>query len=173
MGKYANFYDGVRKLLDKVADALDPDSADVKTANYQTAVLNSLERIGEKVSDVVDATLPDPSTATDGDTLVVDDGEWVIGSGGGGGGGGALVCSVDLQTGALDKTWKEIHDAYADGKIIVCDFDSEGELERLYLGQLTENTEAYGVVFYELQGEPAAYLFSTDTENDYPVLSGD
>lgn len=93
MGKYANFYDGVRKLLDKIADALDPDSADVKTANYQTAVLNSLERIGDKVGDVVSATLPDASTATDGDTLVVADGEWTIGSGGGG--GGAVVIRVE------------------------------------------------------------------------------
>ena len=81
MGKYANFYDGVRELLDKIADALDPGTADTKTANYQTAVLNSLERIGDKVGDVASATLPDASTATDGDTLVVDDGEWTIGSG--------------------------------------------------------------------------------------------
>ncbi len=34
------------------------------------------------------------------------------GSGGGGSsGGGVLVCSMDMQTFALDKTWQEIHDA--------------------------------------------------------------
>lgn len=111
MGKYANFYDGVRKLLDKIADALDPGTADTKTANYQTAVLNSLSRIGDKVGSAV---LPDASTATDGDTLVVDDGEWTIGSGGGGGtGGGVLIVHEDLDTGYLDKTWQEIFDTLA------------------------------------------------------------
>ncbi len=47
MGKFANFYDGVSLLLDKLADKIDPGKADVKSANYSTSVLNSLERIAE------------------------------------------------------------------------------------------------------------------------------
>lgn len=42
------------------------------------------------------------------------------GSGGGGGGGASvLVITVDISTGTLDKTWKEIHDAYISGGAVV------------------------------------------------------
>ena len=47
MGKFANFYDGVSALLDKLADKIDPGKADVKSANYSTSVLDSLERIAD------------------------------------------------------------------------------------------------------------------------------
>lgn len=46
MGKYANFQDGVKKLLDKIADKLD-GSSNYPSANYSTSVLNSLERIAD------------------------------------------------------------------------------------------------------------------------------
>lgn len=177
MGKYANFYDGVRKLLDKIADALDPGAADTKTANYQTAVLNSLSRIGDKVGDVVSATLPDASTATDGDTLVVADGEWTIGSGGGGGTGGesVLVANMSFADGSLilDKTYGEIKNAnYALVKTV-----SDGS--QISYGFITgiiddENGGDVYVASPSLSGDSYTLMsvsFHANTENDYPSAS--
>ena len=166
MGKYANFYDGVRKLLDKIADALDPTGADVKTANYQTAVLDSLSRIGDGVGDVVSATLPDPSEATDGDTLIVDDGEWVIGSGGGGGGGGAnlLIATLDLGTGALDKTWNEINNA--DYCVAMTTGDGKTFMP---IYEIYEDGGAYFVSFTPLGS--TSVTFEASSADGYPVMS--
>lgn len=47
MARFANFYDGVSALLDKIADALDPDRANVKSSNYSTSVIDSLQRIAD------------------------------------------------------------------------------------------------------------------------------
>ena len=169
MGKYANFYDGVRKLLDKIADALDPGTADVKTANYQTAVLNSLSRIGDKVGDVVSATLPDASTATDGDTLVVDDGEWVIGSGGGGGTGGGAMVATATQSGAyvpLDKTWKELADAMESGIVPVILYNDGTNKYKETVTMINETSDLYSV-------STTSFTFEVDTETGYPSYYAD
>lgn len=51
------------------------------------------------------------------------------GGGGGGGGGGVLVCHVDLTTGALDKTYREI----ANADLAILKVSENGENLVLYL----------------------------------------
>ena len=83
-------------------------------------------------------------------------------SGGGGGGGGVLV--VNVNDGALDKTWQEIHDAgfavtFGDGidsgyMICVSIYAEEGE---------------YGVSFWAVGlSEPMSFVASSAT--GYPQL---
>lgn len=83
---------------------------------------------------------------------------------GGGGGGGALVVYKDADTGALDKTWQEIHDAvvstgavYANHNGSVTLFIFAGENG---LGQYHVDT-ALGDEFY------------TNSADGYPALGGE
>lgn len=63
--------------------------------------------------ETIPGTLPAVTSTDNGKTLVVTEGVWAVGGGGGGGGGGVLVVHEDSDTGSLDKTWQEIHDALA------------------------------------------------------------
>ncbi|MBQ1418253.1 MAG: hypothetical protein IIY95_02445, partial [Firmicutes bacterium] len=90
------------------------------------------------------------------------------GSGGGGGtGGGVLVVSPNMDTGVLDKTWKEITDAplailkYTEDNITyqICPLSSYDE-------------KAQGV-YYNVKfkvNEQLSFTGSTDNPDGYPVL---
>lgn len=106
--------------------------------------------------------LPSVSVEDNGKTLVVDNGEWTIGSGGGGGtGGGVLI--VNDNDGTLDKTWKEISDAFDDGALVHAYRNEDGLLSKEIITMLvTNNTDMFGVVI-------SGYPYTTNTENGYPV----
>ena len=78
------------------------------------------------------------------------------------GGGGVLIATVDTTTGALDKTWKEIHDSEVpvfvklDGTAITWD--------AVYA--VGSEDSSYAVITVN----DIAYL--TDSENGYPALVG-
>lgn len=114
---------------------------------------------------------PDITNPQDGDTLVYDASEekWVNGSGGGGSGGGYLA--VHANNGTLDKTWKEIYDAFVEGKYVSEIYEEES---------LDDGTETYQ---YQIQmcivttgGEYVVSTsnnnYSTDSENGYPAVQG-
>lgn len=86
------------------------------------------------------------------------------GSGGGGGsGGGFLKLTINTETDALDKTWKQIHDAALIGPVILVD-DMEEQIQIYYLSELNMSENEYYVKLGDM-------YFSTDSENGYPVIS--
>lgn len=93
---------------------------------------------------------------------------------GGGGGGGVLVCNVDLEKGALDKTWKEIHDApFAVVHFSESPFETaivliHSVLKDPVTGECTvqgasSSVESATVTWYNV-------LFIAESENDYPAI---
>lgn len=85
-----------------------------------------------------------------------------IGSGGGGGtGGGVLVVNDD--NGTLDKTWKEISDAFDAGTLVHLYQNANGNLTKTVVNIIaTNNTDLYGVGAHNAQ-------YATTTENGYPA----
>jgi len=98
------------------------------------------------------------------------------GGGGGGGGGSVLIVNVTVDEGirVLDKTWKEIKDAYVGGVFIV-----------VYDNKLTnpaiESFDDIISIFSEVDGEDIYYsvlfgqgtLFEAMSEDEYPVYVND
>ena len=112
---------------------------------------------------------PDITNPQDGDTLVYDASEekWVNGSGGGGSGGGILVAHLDTTTYAIDKTWKEVHDAMADGIIVLIPFvDDDDAFNYIAVSAVIRNG-GYRIEC-DVSGEVSLV---TDNANGYPVLS--
>lgn len=87
------------------------------------------------------------------------------GSGGGSSGGGVLV--VTDTDGTLDKTWKEIKDAWDAGKV-VCR-GGFGDTDGIYyMSLLDADAEGYWVSF-----NGGAYTYLAPTQTDYPVLQSE
>lgn len=78
------------------------------------------------------------------------------------GGGGTLALTQDADTGALDKTWKEIHDAIASGQIPVVSMvvDNAAYLSIIFTAEAGES--------YIVFNDDTAWV--TDSENGYPVI---
>ena len=101
-----------------------------------------------------------------------------IGSGGGGGGGGLLVTiDLDVDAPAMDKTWKEIYDAFSNGTVVqfiskYINVDSEMIQYGGYNFEgIALNGESEYVIFIK-DGESGTLLnFFTTTQNGYPVMS--
>jgi hypothetical protein len=111
------------------------------------------------------------SEPQDGDVLKYDaaNGMWVAGaeSGGGGSGGGILVAHLDTTTYAIDKTWKEVHDAMADGIIVLIPFVEDGFAYN-YIAMSAIIADGGYRIECDAHGE---ICLTTDNENGYPVLS--
>lgn len=115
---------------------------------------------------------PDITNPQDGDTLVYDASEekWVNGSGGSG--GGYLKVGVTPETGALDKTWKQIHDALNAGYYVSFAIDTEDggvNQDSIYSAEMVLGDQ-YGVFSYSLHDNTTSQ-FITDSEDGYPVFS--
>lgn len=91
------------------------------------------------------------------------------GSGGGSSGGGVLVVhGSDDDTPVLDKTWKEIKDAWDGGAVVIL-VTSYGDLE--YMSTIPSNPAegVYFVNFFGNQNTSEGYVASS--ASGYPVLS--
>ena len=91
--------------------------------------------------------------------------------GSGGGGGGVLVCKVDMQTYALDKTWAEINEA----DFSVVQVETEGS--KMFCPVFTTANE--GEAYQVFAGNPSfssvtltfdTLTFITDSPTGYPVI---
>lgn len=104
------------------------------------------------------------------------------GSGGGGGGetgGGVLVVSYDAETDGINKSYKEIKEAVASGKIVVLNrvITDNGTvfLENMYylVGIAHENTDSYVVTFgssyYFNDPVLSLYIFEATTDTGTPI----
>ena len=119
----------------------------------------------------------DISNPTDGQTLVYNatSGKWENGESGGSG-GAMLVLHGTGQSGALDKTAKEILDAINAGKIIVQEVVTAIGMEHTYAQLVAYYASAdegyeFNFVRFNPSGDVLYATFVTDTENGYPVLS--
>lgn len=93
-------------------------------------------------------------------------------SGGGSSGGGVLVVHMDEDTGALDKTWKEIHDAVVAGQIVnipIYNGETEAYTTLVGIAWMTSD-DKYGLWVYGSSSQDPA-LAIADTANDYPVIN--
>jgi len=108
-------------------------------------------------------SLPDPSTANEGDVLTVSSGAWTAVAPSGGGSSALLVGYSEEIGGALDKTWKEIHDA---APLVWIDDDGV-YYSFLYYG---EYSGTYYCGFMRIDNNVfIADTYATDSENGYPV----
>ena len=121
--------------------------------------------------------LPSVTAEDDGDVLTVVSGAWAKATPSGG--GGVLVVSMENENGdyVLDKTWKEIHDAMANGQIAViysAVYEEEVELYTNfnYVYQTEKASSTFMVRFFAIEdGDLSSYTFSTDSENGYPTYT--
>lgn len=94
-------------------------------------------------------------------------------------GGGSFLVILDEDTGALDKTWKEIHDAFASGKYVPV-ISVDGSLTGS--GMVTEtsvelpigggDSSYYVTIFYPAKNTKLRGAY-TNSENGYPILEDD
>ena len=93
------------------------------------------------------------------------------GGGGGGGGGGVLLVHEDGETGILDKTWQEIHDAdVAFMESVV------GDYYKSYspIIETNENSGSYSVTFCGIANNNGTLefwvsVYATDSASGYPA----
>lgn len=92
------------------------------------------------------------------------------GGGSSSGGGGVLVVHVDEETGTLDKTWQEIHDAPFS---VVYMAGDDGSGHSPIVGTEIDGAD-YRVFVLIKDGDAPGYLPAvTDSANGYPVIQED
>ena len=101
--------------------------------------------------------------------------EWSGGGSGGGGGSDTVILHRDANTGALDKTWQEIHDLLANGKTVlaIAEVDEDGEYKGVEIFSCVEAywnyDDAYYVTFtYSYMGAPEPLQLTTLSADGYP-----
>lgn len=77
-----------------------------------------------------------------------------------------LVCIMDIDTGALDKTWSEIKAAYDAGQVVML-YMEDGTIAYLFALIPSFLGRPYRANFCSFQ-EP--YGFGCNNANDYPVF---
>ena len=89
-----------------------------------------------------------------------------IGSGGGGGVGGVLIVNAALDIGTLtatlNKTWKEINDAFVAGTNVIITMTDGANFYKYMLEVVINGSGSYSI-------QAADVTYSTDNENGYPV----
>lgn len=85
-----------------------------------------------------------------------------FGSGGGSSGGGVLVVHMDSDTGTLDKTWQEIHDAALTGIVIIV-INEGDQIILAYVGGINISGSEYQV------GTTTETYFIASSADGYPV----
>lgn len=135
-------------------------------------IASALEGIAEGGSSLDSLSDVDLSNPTDGQTLVYNGTTHKWENGSSSGGGGALVVSVNPDTGALDKTWQEIHDA---GLAVIWIQSSESEKNLAFFYNVrSESAIPLYVVSAALvtdDGTTTLYTirFETGSADGYPV----
>lgn len=145
------------------------DLAKAQTAWGKVYTDAAIAALGEAGITLVDgATLPEvdplPAVTSDdnGDVLTVVSGEWAKAAPSG---GGVLVCTTNMQTMALDKTWQEIHDSVF--AVIVIQI-SEDDISRVVVAETVANNGQFVVNGY--MGN-TLYAWIATSADGYPVLN--
>lgn len=122
-----------------------------------------------------------PEGEATGDLEKIQIGDEIYGISGGGGGGGTdrfFEVHLDQETYTLDKTWQQIFDAIADGKIpFYVYYSNESDFKYAILfqcGSAKQEENTFSVDFYNVSfaaGEPIieGFPYTTDSANGYPA----
>lgn len=96
--------------------------------------------------------------------------------------GGSFVIGTNQETGALDKTWKEIHDALISGQYVVCIIE-DGNIVGVHRVEMTQifrqvgsSSDEYIVVLssYDfINNQMGFFRCIADSENGYPIVEND
>lgn len=124
-----------------------------------------LEAILDKIADGTETDIPRPSWNIEKYLAAIYE---ALSEGGGGGGGGVLVVNVNKVTGALDKTWQEIHDA--DLPILKYDIGDDDDVSTMWARL---SVEADGAVYYVYKELDNTGYYEASSPSEYPVYSGD
>ena len=137
--------------------------------------------------------IPNPGAAGSGKVIKESNGLWAIGddeAGSGSGSGGSesgsgvgnLVVHTNMETGALDKTWQEIYDAFSVGAFVAY-VENVGTPEAPYLvqdvvtevGYTPEEEDDGGEMIYpeEYYLSMGNLRFTCASSTGYPSISGD
>ena len=157
-----NITDQLAKLAAKVGlnDEANTENPYRRSEDYIAAIAEYLDDGG--------SFAPDITSPQDGDTLVYNatQQKWVNGAGGGGA-GGALVVHAD-ENDTLDKTWKELSDAFTAGYHVVIEESIENDGMNGYMQKplyiVASGNGNYFVMFGEIDS------YTATTENGYPTL---
>jgi len=142
-----NYFNKVRKSLIKLANIIDPESEVIEEGSFYDDVSESLERIADNYEGG-GGKLPDVTSADNGKTVMVEDGEWMVDS------NKFLITltATSETTFTADKTGTEITEAYLLGKEIWLYNSVIGTAPVLYIQQASNDR----VVFMQ------AYIFGND-----------
>lgn len=114
--------------------------------------------------------LPAVSAADNGDVLTVVNGVWDKAAPGGGGGGGVLFVNATddpvNHTYTLNKTAKEVIDAYLAGQTVIVSYDIPSQTSSY--GSVVGCEEAGGFFYIYAMFSDWVGRFIAPTENDYP-----
>jgi len=84
-----------------------------------------------------------------------------------GSGGGALMCSLNMSTGLLNKTWKEVADAAEVGPVVMLVGVQTGVKVYSHLTTVAVQDGEYGLVFSNGNQDVA---LSAESETGYPSV---
>ena len=112
-----------------------------------------------------------PTLAGDEDSLTgiqIGDTKYAVG---GGSGDGAFVVNFDRNTGALDKTWKEISTAAKTKPVVIIASKNSQSMQMWTLGVFA-NSGGYAVMAWRAHDPSTveSVLFVTDSEDGYPAM---
>ena len=85
--------------------------------------------------------------------------------------GGVLIVHIDDDTGALDKTWQEIHDALAVGQIPVVAFVNNTDAGISILGWVAYLDNVYGIWEFGANVGTDDPLYAASSATDYPIAN--
>ena len=89
-----------------------------------------------------------------------------LAGGGGGGGANVLEVGIDIMTGALNKTWREINEAFP---LVYITGETSGTSIKMIATSLTK--DAAGTCYVQAQTIEGQMMLIANNEDGYPVIS--
>lgn len=191
----------IQEALKWIYASLGGDISDLAAVDDITVILNAIAKL-DTVQKIKSATeLPSVTDDDDGDVLTVVEGAWAKAAPGGGSdlpadpstdgtytlqntvssgsgtlawGAGNIIVVHDNET--LDKTWQEIHDYLAAGKVVISVFDELGAGETGEVIQYVFTRANFEQDVYKLfaisvaQGSPDIAEYDAANADDYPAF---
>lgn len=139
--------------------------ANITTIPDMIAAITKLEETSPSVE------LPKVTSTDNGDVLTVVSGKWAKAAPSGGGGSEPLIIN-QTDTGSsydLNKTWKQIKDAFAGGTACVVTWVDSGTTWNALIVGYSENSESSEYIIKRIMVDGMGYMgYTATSETDYP-----